>query len=227
MVAVICMQPAIRKYLELFELELKKRSGIVPEDALSDAREFLMSDANALLRSGEPPSEEEHFQWILDNYGSPDVVAQQYGDCSNAVPAKMGYAPGWRICCTKCGRSAPLAAIGAIRIGAKSWHKYTLGFCYGCNRLRFMRIIQDLDQYNLTERLGVTQLPEQVRSSMHRPITTIVGILASVALIIFFAATIALCIVYIVMRTKTPNKRFNLEPAIPVLCRNDDCSRFA
>ena len=196
MVVAKDFQPAVRRYLEKLELELKKLSGVVPEEALSDAREFLMADADALERSGEPPSEIEHFEWIVQNYGAPNVVAQQYAGRSNPFPEKHGYAPGWRICCTKCGRSAPLASVGGIRIGAKSWHKYTLSFCRGCNRPRMARIIQDMEETNLTEQQGVRQLPDQTRSTMHRPVTTILGILAAVAATSGLVAAMTLAIAY-------------------------------
>ncbi len=196
MAVVKDFQPAVRRYLEQLELELKKIAGVVPEDALCDAREFLIGDVEALERSGKPPSEREHFQWIIENFGAPEVVAQQYADHANPFPAKHGFAPGWRICCTKCGRSSPLASVGAIRIGAKSWHKYQLAFCRGCNRVRFARIIQDMEKANLTEQLGLERLPDQMRSTMHRPIMTIVGILGAIAATIFLVAAIVLTIIF-------------------------------
>jgi hypothetical protein len=204
-------QPAVRRYLEQLELELKKLSGVVPEDALCDAREFLIEDAEALERSGEPPSEIEHFQWIIENFGAPEVVAQQYADHANPFPAKQGFAPGWRICCTTCGRSSPLASVGAIRIGAKSWHKYQLAFCRGCNRVRFARIIQDMEKPNLTEQLGLTRLPDQVRSTMHRPIMTIVGILGAIAATIFLVAAIVLTIIFFAFQAFAQEPNANAE----------------
>ena len=86
-------------------------------------------------------------------------------------------APGWRICCTRCGRSAPLAAVGGTRIGARSRHKYTLGFCRGCRRFRFLRIIQDLETHNLTDAVSAAGTPEQMRATMHRPWVTLAIIL--------------------------------------------------
>jgi hypothetical protein len=77
--------PAVCRYLEELELELKKLAGVVPEDALCDAREFLIENAEALARSVEPPSEMVHFQWIIENYGAPEVVAQQYAICGSCT----------------------------------------------------------------------------------------------------------------------------------------------
>lgn len=176
------LPPAVHRYLQEFELELKQFSGISPEEALSDAREFLMQDSAALSRSGETPNEIDYYQWIIDKYGTPSMVAQQYADHTDPFPAKSGYAPGWRICCTHCGRSAPLASIGAIRIGAKSVHKYTFGYCRGCSRLRFLRIIQDLDKPNLTERLDVHHTPDEMRAKLHKPLAVIVVIVSAVLL---------------------------------------------
>jgi uncharacterized membrane protein len=169
--------------LRELELALKQVPGVSPEEALSDAREFLMQDAGALARSGEPPDVLDHYQNIVAQYGSPEQIAKQYADDSVAPRPFQGYAPGWRICCTHCGRSAPLASVGGIRIGAKSVHKYTLGYCSSCKRLRFLRILQDLDRTNLTDQLGVSQTPAQVRAKMHRPIATIVSIVVLVLVI--------------------------------------------
>jgi hypothetical protein len=176
------LPPAVLKYLQELELALKQVPGVSPEEAISDAREFLLQDAQALARSGEPPNSSEHYRNIVAQYGAPGQIAHQYADHTHPFTPLRGYAPGWRICCTKCGRSAPLAAIGGIRIGARSVHKYTLGYCRDCKRLRFLRILKDLDQTNLTEQLGVTQTTEQLRTRMHRPVATIVFILVSVFL---------------------------------------------
>lgn len=185
MVVVQKMPPAVRKYLEQIELELKQLVGVSPEEALSDAREFLMQDAAALARSGEEPDEDAHWRHILQEFGEPKQVALQYATPVELRNKRLGYAPGWRICCTKCGRSAPLAAIGGIRIAAKSCHKYTLGYCRGCGWLRWMRIQQDLERTNLTDRLGVSMTTDQLRSTSHRPLATIFGILALVAVVLF------------------------------------------
>ena len=169
MIVAANVPPAVRRYLEELELELKQHPGIAPEEALSDAREYLTSTLDAWGRSGEGPREEDLYDQLVSAMGTPAAVAQHYASQEGPFRPKNGYAPGWRICCTGCGRSAPLAAIGGIRIGARSWHKYTLGWCRECRRLRFLRIIKDLDATNLTQRLGLQQTPEELRRSMHRP----------------------------------------------------------
>jgi hypothetical protein len=134
--AVLNVPPSVREYLERLELELKQLPGVSPEEALADAREFLLADYAALGRSGEIPEHAEQMQWILDRYGEPKDVASQYAAAAEPtpLPEQKGYAPGWRICCTRCGRSAPLADLGGIRIGAKSFHKYTCSMCPGAPR---------------------------------------------------------------------------------------------
>lgn len=51
-----------------------------------------------------------------------------------------GYAPGWRVRCTKCNRTRDASEVGMIRVGAWSYKKYTLGWCSHCGRLRFVAI---------------------------------------------------------------------------------------
>src|SRR5262245_2329716 len=175
---------AARRYLEALELELKQQVGVSPEEALSDAREFLLTDLDALERSGEGPNEDELYAHFVKSLGDPAEVARQYAAQERPIRVRKGFAPGWRICCTYGGRSAPLAAIGAIRIGARSVHKYTLGWCRQCRRLRFLRVISDLDEPTLTTQFGVSQTPQELRQSAHRPWRTIGLILALVATMI-------------------------------------------
>jgi hypothetical protein len=161
--------PAVRRYMQELELQLKQIPGLCPEDALADAREFLMGDYEALQRSGEPPEVDAHYDWIVSQFGDPSQVAEQYS--SQALPTpnlREGCAPGWRICCTKCGRSAPYASTGAIRIGARSIHKYVLGGCTNCKSIRWCRVIQDMEKTNLTDQMcDINLTPEQLRRSMH------------------------------------------------------------
>lgn len=118
--------PGAHRYLCELELEVKQIPGCNPEEAISDAREFLLSDYDALVRSAEPPDDQSHYDLIVESFGTPKEVASQYQSATVPTPkcTTPGYAPGWRICCTRCGRSAPLAAIGGTRIGASSVHKY-------------------------------------------------------------------------------------------------------
>lgn len=51
-----------------------------------------------------------------------------------------GYAPGWQLRCTKCGRTRDAADAGIVRIGAWSWKKYILGWCSRCRWLRWVAV---------------------------------------------------------------------------------------
>ena len=51
-----------------------------------------------------------------------------------------GYAPGWQVRCTKCGRTRDASEVGVTRIGGWSWKRYTLGWCSYCHWLRFLAI---------------------------------------------------------------------------------------
>ena len=178
--------PAVVKYMQQLELVLKQMQGVSPEDALCDAREFLLADGQALARSGDAFDTEMHYNWIVSHFGSPEQVARQYSSSADPPPppALGGMAPGWRICCTHCGRSSPLAAIGGVRIGAYSYHKYKACYCSACNCLRWCRIIKDLDDTNLTRLLCSNLTAEQMRAKMHMSAFKLVGgILLSIAAI--------------------------------------------
>jgi len=185
MVIARAMPVAVRRYLEELEISLKRQVGVSPEEALSDAREHLIANADALARSGESPGEDELYVHFVATFGEPAAVAGEYagGEADRVGAASRprllpwpGHAPGWRICCTACGRSAPLAKIGGIRVGARSVHKYTIGWCRQCGWFRWLRIIRDLETANLAEYMGMTKTPEQSLRSMHRPILTVVAI---------------------------------------------------
>ena len=51
-----------------------------------------------------------------------------------------GYAPGWQVRCTKCGRTRDAAGVGTTKIGTSSCKSYTLGWCSNCRRFRFAAI---------------------------------------------------------------------------------------
>ncbi len=48
--------------------------------------------------------------------------------------------PSWQIRCTRCGRTRDAASVGVIRLGARSYKKFTLGWCSNCRWLRFLAI---------------------------------------------------------------------------------------
>jgi hypothetical protein len=190
--SVLNIPPAVRKYMQELELQLKQIPGICPEDALADARDFLLADNEALLRSAEPPDSQAHYDWIVSQFGEPSQVARQYSAAAiPSPPSRPGNAPGWRICCTTCGRSAPYASTGAIRIGAFSVHKYIGCWCHRCNKFRWCRVIRDLDKTNLTDLLCTHQTPEQLRKSMH---ISVLKLVLSILLLVLVIQAIVWCI---------------------------------
>ena len=169
--------PVVR-YLHQLEGALKQQAGITPEDALTDAREFLSQDLVSLRRSEPGLSNEETYQHFLTTFGTPEQVAQSYCDFAETnFNALRGTAPGWRICCTRCGRSAPADQAGITRIGARSIHKYVLGWCRECRRLRWLRLQRDLAQTNLTKGLGMSRTGAELRRLSHKPWLTLATIL--------------------------------------------------
>lgn len=53
----------------------------------------------------------------------------------------MNTTRDWQCRCTKCGKTKNLTDVsGAARIGAWSFKKFTLGWCKGCRRPRFIAI---------------------------------------------------------------------------------------
>jgi hypothetical protein len=56
-----------------------------------------------------------------------------------------GYAPGWQVRCTKCGKFRDAAEAGIVRVGGWSWKSYKLGWCPDCRRLRFIAIEKKKD----------------------------------------------------------------------------------
>jgi serine/threonine-protein kinase len=47
---------------------------------------------------------------------------------------------GWRLRCTKCGKTRSLASVGGVRIGAASKGKFTLGWCSVCRAFRSVAV---------------------------------------------------------------------------------------
>ena len=177
------VETPVRSFLSSLELELKNRPGVVPEDALSDAREFLQNEYESLSRRRGYFSDAEVHQHFVDTFGKPSQVAAAYAETAEPATEQKGYAPGWRICCTKCGRSGPAAKAGITRIGAWSWHKYILGYCRDCQSLRWLRLIKDQEKSNLTKRIGMDTTPEELRRTMHRPWQTVIAILVIAAIV--------------------------------------------
>ncbi|MFK7821308.1 MAG: transglutaminase family protein [Planctomycetaceae bacterium] len=148
----VTLKSPVQRYLEVLEAELKQLPGVTPEDALADAYEHLERELAALERAEPGIAADDCYVVFVERYGEPRDVAAAYADDKNpfgsGIPA---CAPGWRIYCATCGHSSPAATVGITRIGALSTGKRVLGFCRGCRWPRFLRLVKDLDETNLTE----------------------------------------------------------------------------
>lgn len=159
----------IVRYLHQLEAAIKQKVGVVPEEVLSDAREFLVKDLASLQQSEPGISDDEVLSHFLQTYGDPESVAADYESAAKPSRRRKGRAPNWRIFCTKCGRSAPAEKVGITRVAARSTHKYVVGWCHDCGWFRWMRLQQDLDQTNLSDQLGMGLTGDQVRRQNNRP----------------------------------------------------------
>lgn len=173
----------VHEFLRALELELKKDSGVAPEEALCDAREYLLSELEHLQRQQPEMGYQDLMEHFVAKFGSPAQVATEYAAAADKSLEIPGYAPGWRLCCTTCGRSKPANRAGVIRIGAASRHKYVLGYCSNCRWIKWIRLVKDLDRTNLTEQLGVDHSAADLRSA-HRPWLTVFAILFTVGTIL-------------------------------------------
>lgn len=72
------VHPAIQKYLTALSQRLKEIPGVVPEEGLADAQEFLLSEWESLCRRQSALSEDELYQHFVRRLGSPDDVAAEY-----------------------------------------------------------------------------------------------------------------------------------------------------
>ena len=52
----------------------------------------------------------------------------------------LDMTPGWQVRCVRCGTTRAAAAVGIVRIGARSWHARTLGWCSTCRRPAILAI---------------------------------------------------------------------------------------
>ena len=77
--------PIIQRYLTALEARLRRTPGVVPEEALDDALEFLQSEWESLARRGALISDEELFRHFVRKFGPPDDVASSYAVASDAA----------------------------------------------------------------------------------------------------------------------------------------------
>lgn len=161
-----CLHQPVHRYLAELELALKSRPVVSLEDALSDAREHLMREWEAIHLADTAIQDDDCYQHLLNVFGTPAEVAEGYR-IPGVADQKRGYAPGWRICCRTCGRSIPADHFPMVRIGAYSNYKLLPTWCHGCQHFRWVRMIQDLDKANVIETLGLTETSEDARQRFH------------------------------------------------------------
>ena len=87
--------PIVQRYLTALEAKLRRTPGVVPEEALDDALEFLQSEWESLTRRGALISDEELFRHFVRKFGPPDDVASSYAVASCRHCA----------CCRRSGRA--------------------------------------------------------------------------------------------------------------------------
>lgn len=157
----------VRKYLQDLELALKARPVVSIEDSLSDAREHLVREWEAIHRADGAMGAGEIYSHFCETFGAPEMVAEERR-IPGAVSKKVGHAPGWRLCCRSCGRSVPADHFPMVRVGARSTYKLLLTYCRGCKGYRWVRLIRDLEVANITDSLGLQNDPEEARALLHR-----------------------------------------------------------
>ncbi len=170
----------VLSYLRQLEVGLKHRFGVRVENVLSETIEFLMSEYEGLIKNEPGIDDARCFKNLVISLGDPQSVAAGYG-LDHSPKGHKGYAPGWRICCSRCGISAPASETGMIRVAAACSHKYIGGWCSHCQHWRWYRVLHDLESSNLTDQLAKNMTPEQLRARMHKPWSTIIAILLLVA----------------------------------------------
>ena len=160
---------------------------VSPEEVLCDAREHLCRELQEFETARPKRDGQIALSYLVENFGDPKEVAEQYGAAEKTGLKIPGYAPGWRICCTRCGNGAPAAKVGITRIGAFSRGKYIVRWCRECAFFRWIKVVKDLDTATLVNRLGVSTTPEELRAETHRPWLSVVAILAFVLGSLFVA----------------------------------------
>ena len=142
----------------------------------------MIESYNSITRADRSCPDELVYQELVAAFGDPHELAETVQPVvPPGVRRYRGRAPGWRICCSRCGMSAPASDVGITRLGAASIEKYVGGWCTNCRGPRWYRLIKDLDQVTLMPALGVSSLPGDLRSATHRPWTTVFSILGLVA----------------------------------------------
>ena len=78
-------QAVIRKYLKELKRELNKTDMSTIHDALSDAEEYLTSSLENALVEDPSSSEEDSFNKIVEEYGTPHEIAGAYQEMEDKL----------------------------------------------------------------------------------------------------------------------------------------------
>jgi hypothetical protein len=143
------MQATIETYLEQFRRALEAQDVDSQQEALSDAREFLEAEFEECRRTRPDLEEAEAFELVCQRFGSVDAVARAYDHAEGPSAAKAfhrtsrrwSYAPGWKVSCTRCGRSADLGSVAPLTVRWMAWArlKFGLAWCSTCRRPTWIR----------------------------------------------------------------------------------------
>jgi len=62
-----------------------------------------------------------------------------------------GFAPGWVVRCTKCGKIRKADEAGIVRVGSVASFSYTLDWCSNCRKIRFHVVERESVEYRNKE----------------------------------------------------------------------------
>lgn len=135
----------VEEYVRQLEVALRVLPRSRQKESLADAAEHLRSEWESLQRADARVGAGEALEHFEATFGTPDEVAAMYAEGVSESGSGKSWSLAalrspWLISCGKCGRSKPAERAGVYRIGAWSLHKYTLGYCRSCRRLRFLKI---------------------------------------------------------------------------------------
>jgi hypothetical protein len=127
---IAARNPAIQRYLETLEKSLAQTPGVVPEEGLADAEEFLLSEWTSALHSQSPCSDEELYNRFVERFGAPSEVAAAYAEAAAIGPesAAADSLPG-NVAATRGSRrllwTAVIAQMAMLALGIAwlvQWH---------------------------------------------------------------------------------------------------------
>jgi hypothetical protein len=143
------MNQAIESYLEQLRRSLEAHDVDHQKEALDDAREYLEAEYEECKRSRPDLDESHAMELVCRRFGDVETVANAYDRAEGSTRAKtyhrwsrrFSYAPGWKVTCSGCGRSADLASVAPFTVRWMAWSRFKvrLGWCTECRRLVWLR----------------------------------------------------------------------------------------